>query len=451
MNHKPNERVMKTLLASTEKAIYKATGEYLNDLQRVILQELWQDPKKTYGQIAIDHHYSGNYIQQVAAPRLWRLLSEVLGYKVTKSNLRGALEKRLEDEIAPMMTPMIAPIGPAMTAAAIEYPEGSVPLTSPFYIPRTQETLCYQSILQPNALLQLKAPRQMGKSSLLSRVLAYAKASRMQTVTLNFQQVERSILEDLSKLLRWVCTCISQKLSLTPQLATYWDDDMGAKMSCTHYLEAYVLMKLDTPVVIALEEISELFAYPTIAQEFFTLLRTWYEQAKNDKIWQNLRLILVQSTENYLYLDGNLSPLHVGVEVTLAPFDRAQVEALVDLHGLNLSPAQIDQLIQLVQGHPYLTRWTLYHLAQSSVSFAEIMANATTDMSIYHDHLQRHFYHLQQYPELGAALQQVLNSKQSIDLKKSLAFKLQSMGLVKLSGNQVEIACELYRQYFRNR
>jgi hypothetical protein len=450
MPQNQDDSLMKALLARTEKAVYNATGEHLNDLQRTILQELWQDPKKTYGEIAVKHNYSGNYIQQVAAPRLWRLLSDVVGYKVTKSNIRGVLEEKLVSR-PNINLASAAPSLPPIAKAPIEYPSGGVPLNSLFYVQRPQEALCCHSILQPNAFIQIKAPRQMGKSSLLLRILAHASAAGIPTVTLNFQQAERSILSDLDKLLRWVCTCISQKLSLSPQLAAYWDADMGAKMSCTHYLEAYVLMVLSTPVVIAFEEISELFAYPTIVQEFFTLLRTWHEQAKTDALWQKMHLIMVQSTENYLYLDGNLSPLHVGIEVTLAPFDRAQVEALIDRHELTLEAAQIDQLMDLVQGHPYLTRWTLYHLSQSQVSFDEVMVNAATDMGIYHDHLERHLYHLQQYPELGAALQRVIYTDVPIELEQSLAFKLQSMGLVKLCGNQVTIACELYRQYFRDR
>ena len=48
----------------------------------------------------------------------------------------------------------------------IEDPHGNVPLNSPFYRPRPPiETKCYRLIDHANAVLRIKAPRQMGKTS----------------------------------------------------------------------------------------------------------------------------------------------------------------------------------------------------------------------------------------------------------------------------------------------
>lgn len=448
-------QTLETFLAVAEQVAYEATGEHLNDLQRMILLESWQAPKKTYEQIAREHNYSGNYIQQVAAPRLWRLFSEALGQKVTKFNVRSVLERHVVAQLTthnPDRNCVLTNFKGSVSTTSLEYPTGSVPIDSPFYVQRSiQESLCYQNVLQPSSLIRIKAPRQMGKTSLMLRILAYAKTTEMQTVTLNFQQVEKAILADLHKLLRWFCTCITQKLKLTPQLATYWDNDIGSKMSCTLYMEGYLLEGISSPLVLALEEVSELFEYPAIAQEFFTMLRTWHEHSKTDSTWQKLRLILVQSTEPYIHLNVNQSPFNLGIEVALTPFTTEQVESLIDLHNLQLSTHQIQQLMHLLQGHPFLTRWTLYYLAQFQHSFEEMMAIAVTDAGIYHDHLHRHLGILQRYPELREALLQVLNATEPVELEQVKAFKLYSMGLVKLAGNQVMITCDLYRQYFRGR
>lgn len=61
----------------------------------------------------------------------------------------------------------------------LENPEGQVPLSSPFYVERPPiETTCYGAIAQPNALIRIKAPRQVGKSSLMSRILHHVVSSR---------------------------------------------------------------------------------------------------------------------------------------------------------------------------------------------------------------------------------------------------------------------------------
>jgi hypothetical protein len=352
------------ILFFTEQAIYQATGENLNDLQRLILQELWQNTKKNYGQIALEHNYSGNYIQQVAAPRLWRLLSDVFGQKVTKSNMRRVLEQQLAQSSTSLnlSTPVVS------ATQRLEYPTGSVPLDSPFYISRPQDFLCCQSILQPHFLLQIKAPRQMGKTSLMMRILSQAKTAGYPSVIINFQQADRSILSDLQKLLRWFCINISRQLHQECSLEEYWDEEFGHKMSCTLYIEEHILKNSEMPIAIALEEVSELFANPSVTQDFFTMIRTWHEQMKSNRIWEKLRVIMVYATEVEIPLQVNQVPFDVGLEVELQPFTQEQVEDLMQRHGLEFSPEQVTEFVTLTQGNPRGVRSLLYRLAQQEIS-----------------------------------------------------------------------------------
>jgi hypothetical protein len=46
------------------------------------------------------------------------------------------------------------------------------------------------------------------------------------------------------------------------------------------------------------------------------------------------------------------------------------------------------------------------------------------------------------------AMQQVIATDQKVELDAIAAYKLESMGLVKLNGNQAHVMCELYRLYF---
>jgi AAA-like domain len=442
------------VLDFTDKTLYTSTGEHLNDLQRLILQELWLDAKQTYRQIAIAHNYSGNYIQQIAAPRLWHLLSEVLGQKVTKFNVCDLLAQQLtQAKVSQAKVSQAKVVCPTVaTLPEIEYPAGSVPLGSAFYLPRLpQEDWCYQTILQPNALIQIKAPRQMGKTSLMNRIVAHAKANDCQAVSFNLQLVGQPILENLDSLLRWFCHYLVQKLKLSVPLASCWHPDMGCKTSCTLYIES-ILEALSTPLVLAIDEVSELFQYPMVAQEFLSLLRTWHEYSKTDATWQKLRLVLVQSTEAYLPIVNPQTwvdlGLNVGLSVTLVPFTRVQIETLSRQQGVNLSDSEHHQLFELTQGHPYLTRLMLYHLAAFQADFDHLVAIATTNTGIYHEHLRHYQWLLQAHPELLVSLQQLTASVDPVVLESTQAFKLQSLGLVKLCGRGATIACELYRHYF---
>lgn len=177
------------------------------------------------------------------------------------------------------------------SANVIEFPSGAVPLHSALYIERTPvEARTYAEIEQPGSLIRIKAPHQMGKTSLMLRILAHAQEMGMRTVTLNLQQADRKVFSCLDKFLRWFCTNITRQLQLKPKLADYWDEDIGSKVSCTAYLQGYLLSEIDSPLVLALDEVNQIFEYPEIASEFLALLRSWHEEAKVINVWQKITL-----------------------------------------------------------------------------------------------------------------------------------------------------------------
>ncbi len=104
----------------------------------------------------------------------------------------------------------------------------------------------------------------------------------------------------------------------------------------------------------------------------------------------------------------------------------------------------------MVGGHPYLVRLALYHLAEGDFSLAELLNTAPMESSIYSDHLRRHWWNLQQYPELLEAIEWATETSEPLRLEAILGFKLYSMGLVHLRCNTVTLSCQLYRQYFSN-
>ncbi|MCL1468208.1 tetratricopeptide repeat protein [Argonema galeatum] len=64
---------------------------HLRDVELVILRGTWQD--KRYHEIAKASGYTATYLQQDIGPKLWNLISEVLGEKVSKTNFQAPLER----------------------------------------------------------------------------------------------------------------------------------------------------------------------------------------------------------------------------------------------------------------------------------------------------------------------------------------------------------------------
>jgi len=88
------------LLAFAEELVYDKMGNCFSDLQRVILLTAIQEGRKTYEQIAEEYSYSPKYVKQDVAPKLWQLLSEALEQKITKSNIKAVLERKMRHQPA---------------------------------------------------------------------------------------------------------------------------------------------------------------------------------------------------------------------------------------------------------------------------------------------------------------------------------------------------------------
>lgn len=414
---------------------------YLNDLQGLVFRQCWLG--KTYQMIAEENGYDADYIK-VAGSRLWQLLSDTLGVKITKSNIQTVLRQSFNK--TPSLS--ISPLG------QLPFSDGTVPRNSPLYIERPPiEQRAYAEIIKPAALLRIKAPSKMGKTSLMLRILAYAKENNYYTVRLNLQQADNTLFTHLDPFLRWICANIAHQLNKEPRLDDYWDEELGSKVSCTAYLQGYILESLDNPLVLAIDEVNHLFEYGDIAQEFLPLLRFWHEEGNNIEIWQNLRLIIVHSTEIYIPLKLQQSPFNVGIPIQLPEFNLEQVQALAEFHSLsniidNEGSEPLKNLMKMVGGHPYLIRLALYHLYQDKITMKQLLEEAPTPTGIYDHHLQNHLITLQNNPELAAAFAKVIKAKKPMQLETIIAYKLASMGLVKLQGKEAFPSCQLYCLYF---
>lgn len=338
------------------------------------------------------------------------------------------------------------------TLPDLEAPDGIVPLKSHFYMERYLESSCYQEVVKPGSLISIKAPHQMGKKSLMARVINHVKSKNYATVSLNLQLADEKAKADLDIFLKWFTASVGKHLKLPNKFADYWDDEIfGSKDNCTAYFEEYLLAETSAPLVLVLSEVDSLFAYPETATNFFALLRAWHEEANNFDIWQKLRLVLVHSTEPYIEFNRNQSPFNVGLPIKLTEFNSTQVESLANLHGLNWRHEEIEKIMSMLGGHPYLIRVALYCIARGDTSLEAFLQTAPTEEGYYSKHLLRQLWSLEQQPQLKEAMKKVISSDKPVRLDSVAAFKLYSMGLVKQVGNDVQPRCDLYKLYLCDR
>ncbi len=305
---------------------------------------------------------------------------------------------------------------------------------------------------QPCSLIRIKAPKEMGKTWLMNKIFDDLAKLNYRIVPLNLLQAEETVIAELDKFLRWLCTRITRRLGLENRIDNYWDKSLSCNDCCTIYFEEYLLANLDSPLVLALENVDRIFPIASVAADFFRLLRSWHEDAKVLENWRKLRLIIAHSTDVYIPLELNDSPFNVGISIKLPEFNALQVKELVKRHGLNWDNDQVEQLMARVGGHPYLVNAALNHLATySDATLEKLLAIVSTEEGIYRRHLRNHWLKLKQEPELAAVMKQIVETDSPVTIASELIFKLDSMGLICKQGNQVKPRCQLYRSYFSSR
>lgn len=438
--------------------------ESLSYVQEVVFKQSWEG--QLYPEIAKSVGYHPEYIRDVGA-QLWRALSESIGQKVTKKNVRFVLNQLSEEVLKPAPIPQQHSAIPAVhsqvgdllsteaTKAQVAFPSVGLSVESDFYLPRPPaEDQAFNELNRPGGLLRIKSPSNTGKTSLLLRALAYARGQGACTVLINIQEADTAIMSDLGRFLRWFCRNTAQQLGVENKLDDYWDDEIGHKISCKIYFREYLLNSVARPVVLALDEVDQLFDHPDLVQEFLPMLRAWHEEAMELKVWQKLRMALAYSTEVYVPLKISQSPFNIGLSIQLPVLTFDQVKTLVERYELpfekGVDTDLLRDLYELVGGHPYLVQLALYWLSERDGTLGAILEDAHTQSGIYRNHLRRHWEVMQKQPPLIEALTEVLKDPEhGAQIDTLMAYQLERMGLVRLAGNSTIISSELYYKYYK--
>ena len=181
------------------------------------------------------------------------------------------------------------------------------------------------------------------------------------------------------------------------------------------------------------------------------MLRNWHEEGKNLSQWQQLRMVIATSTEANIKLDINESPFNVGRQLKLSGFTLKQAKDLVDALQIPeqlYQPADLETLVTLVAGHPYLVQMALTTAQQLAQPLQELLPDADTQGGIFGSHL-RHQLALVTEADLTTPLQTVVATNDPQKLTSLASFRLEGMGLVTLVGDECVSSCPLYQQYFK--
>jgi hypothetical protein len=332
----------------------------------------------------------------------------------------------------------------------LELPHGTMDPESRFYIEREGDALCRADIKRQGVTITIKAPRQLGKSSLLVRTIEHAVAADKAVAFLDFQLLDCDTLESPEDFFRNLCRWISDELDLPDEVDRYWRKRLGHVQLCTNYLRRHVLHHIDGSLVLAIDEADRMFDCP-FRSDFFGMLRSWHNARRPGKALKRLDLALVISTEPYLLIDDlNQSPFNVGQVIELDDFTPDQVRDLNKRHNYPFSDGELERLLNLIGGHPYLMRRALYLVASGQISAEALLTSAARDDGPFGDHLRRRLFRFGDEPDLRRTMARIVAHNAYSDERH--VFRLQGAGLVRrIRRKEAVPRYALYAAYFRER
>ncbi len=367
--------------------------------------------------------------------------------------LKGFAYVDWRDESAAALEKIIQACRPAQRKAKrsktapndLEPPSGAMGSESPLYLERAADAEAIAAAQRSPATLVIKAPRQMGKSSLLNRYLFECQQAGKQTALLYLSDFEESELADYPTFLTQLAQALWQALGEPPQAAP---PSLRSQRELTKYLERSLLAAFDEPVVFAFDEIDRVMGRAW-QSDFTTMLRNWHERRSSNPptVWARLGMVLVTSTEPYLFIkDYARSPFNIGLQIELPPFDEQGCQKLNRLYQARLRAPQIRQMIELLNGHPYLTQLAFYHLTRpAALDFAALKSTATERHGPFGAHLRALEYRLEDAGLLDAMKELATNGTQP---DRDSFYRLHGAGLVNETGRRVTPANQLYARFF---
>jgi AAA-like domain/TIR domain len=296
----------------------------------------------------------------------------------------------------------------------LEAPEGTISPASPFYVSRLADQEAEEEQQRSGYTLTIQAPRQMGKSSLLGRVMLRAQRAGKRVAFVDFQGFGVAQSANPEALYSQFCYSIDAFLKLDVNTAAYWAAQpvhMSMLQKTTNFMEECVLPRCGAGgLLLALDEADTLLDVPT-RSDFFGMLRSWHNKRALQPVWQSFALAQVISTEPHMLIENlTQSPFNVGANLRLKDFTLMEVEQLHVQHGSPLRADELAQLHRLLSGHPYLTRKALYVLSKRRYTLAELLKEADSDSGPFGDHLRTLVVRLHTRPGLVSAVRSVLGA-----------------------------------------
>lgn len=317
---------------------------------------------------------------------------------------------------------------PAMT----NLPQPGLPYDRRWYVSRAGEKRAGKYLEESGTPVIVEGAIGYGKTWFLEHALeATRNAVPCRTVRVDIAAISRQESLSLSRLLQSI---VSQILHATEQsleqFETSWSHSRSPQSQFRKVLESLDMLR-ERPLLVALDE-ADAMSGLTFQDDFFGFLRSLAEERRVP--WSNLRLLMtITRSSSSLIQNVHQSPFNLTTSIVLQDLDPAGIHQLATLYGLAVTDLDIEELIGVVGGHPYLVRMVLYEAASRQIQIRRLLNEEDFASRLYRDFLMQHHRGEKQGQWLHILQQMLHNPHLSLDLE--IADELERAGLIVRNGS----------------